>query len=67
MCKENEKTKLILESDNNRYVSEMNWDANIDELLSSFYGMCVSATYNPIMVLKHMKEFAEEHLDSFEN
>ena len=67
MCNENEKTKLILESDNNRYVSEMNWDANIDELLSSFYGMCVSATYSPITVLKQMKEFAEEHLDAFEN
>ena len=66
MCKD-KKTILTLENNGYKFNSEMSWDANMEDLLDSFYGMCVSATFNPLTVLEAMKEFSESHLEVFEN
>ena len=60
-----EKTILSLEMNGNKHITELSWDAGIDELVHSFYGACISATFSPRSVLEYMKEFAEENLDAY--
>ena len=56
------KTRLILETNDNRYIWESPYaDANMDEILNALYGLCVGATWQPETVIKCMKEFADEH------
>lgn len=62
---ENEKTILTIEQNNMKFISEMPWDASMDDLLDAFYGLCVSATFTPKTILTHMKEFAEEKLEAY--
>ena len=58
---------LTLESSGKKYTAELKWDADIDTLIETFYGLCITSTYHPLTVLKHMKSFSEESLDSFKN
>lgn len=62
---ENEKTILTIEHNNMKFISEMPWDAGMDDMLDVFYGLCVSATFAPKTILSHMKEFAEEKLEAY--
>lgn len=62
---ENEKTILTIEQNNMKFISEMSWDAGMDDILDAFYGLCVSATFTPKTILTHMKEFAEEKLEAY--
>ena len=61
---ENKPVKLTLESGDVKLTSEMNWDAPMDDLLNSFYGLCIGATWHPTSVLETMAEFASEKLES---
>lgn len=61
-----ENTKLTLESYGNVYRFEANHsDSDMDELLYAFYGLLTAATWSPKTILEGMKEFAEEHLETF--
>ena len=62
---ENEKTILSIEQNNMKFISEMSWDAGMDDILDAFYGLCVSATFTPKTILTHMKEFAEEKFEAY--
>lgn len=59
---ENNKTVISLEHDGCKHTSELPWDANLNDLLNAFFGLCVSATFYPNSILECMKEFAEERL-----
>ena len=59
----NEKTILSLTINGNKYSAEMNWDVNIDTMLDSFYGMCISATFQERTILEAMRDFAESKLE----
>ena len=56
---------LTLECGGVKITSEMAWDANIEDLLNSFYGLCVGATFHPEALVKSMQEWAEEKQASF--
>ena len=56
--------RLTLEINDQKISVEMPWDVPIDDMLSTFYGMCITATWQPVTVLKNMKEFAEEKLET---
>ena len=60
-----EKTILSLEMNGYKHSSELSWDANMYELLESFFGMCVSATFSPKTVLEVMNEFSKDKLEAF--
>lgn len=62
---ENEKTILTMESNDMKFISEMPWDAGMDDILDAFYGLCVSATFAPKTILTHMREFAQEKLEAY--
>lgn len=62
---ENKPTILTLECGGVKLTSEMRWDANIEDLLNSFYGLCVGATFHPEALVKVMQEWAEEKQASF--
>ena len=63
MMGHNEKTILSLTINGNKYSAEMNWDVNIDAMLDSFYGMCISATFQERIILEAMRDFAESKLE----
>ena len=63
MMEHNEKTTLSLTINGNKYSAEMNWDVNIDAMLDSFYGMCISATFQERTILEAMRDFAESKLE----
>ena len=56
--------KLTLEINDQKISVEMPWDVPIDDMLTAFYGACVTATWQPITILEHMKDFAEEKLEA---
>lgn len=56
--------RLTLEINDQKISVEMPWDVPIGDMLSTFYGMCVTATWQPVTVLEYMKEFAEEKLEA---
>ncbi len=60
-----EKTILTLESNGCKFTAEMNWDAGMNDLLESFNGLCVAATFSPKTILKCMQEFATEKLEAY--
>ena len=62
---ENKPTILTIECGGVKITSEMVWDASIEDLLNSFYGLCVGATFNPEALVKTMQEWAEEQQNSF--
>lgn len=55
---------LTLEINDQKISVEMPWDAPIDDMLTAFYGACVTATWQPVTILEHMKSFAEEKLEA---
>ena len=61
-----EKTVLTLEHADRKVSTELNWDASMEDLLDAFYGACITTTWHPTTILEGMKEFAEEHLETFE-
>ena len=67
MLPENQPTKITIEANGFKHSSELNWDASIDDLIQSFYGLCIAASWIPTTVLENMKSFAEEHLDAYGN
>ena len=64
--KEPEKTIVTLESHGKKHSSELNWDAGIYDILNAFYGLCVAATFDPVQVVKGMREWSEEKCENFE-
>lgn len=44
-------------------VETENEDVCIDEYISIFYGLLVTATFNPSGIIEGFKEFVEEHND----
>lgn len=62
---ENKSTILTLECEGIKLSSVMAWDASIEDLLNSFYGLCVGATFNPEALVEAMQEWAEEKQNSF--
>lgn len=67
MSFENEKTILTLTMNGIKMSWEGNWDANMDDLLSAFYGLCVGHTFLPESVIGVMKDFALERMPEIEN
>ena len=63
---ENSPTKLIIEHADNKITAELPWDANLDDLLDAFYGLCVAHTYHPISILTHMEDWLRERMDGIE-
>lgn len=63
MMEHNEKTILSLTIYGNKYSAEMNWDVNMDAMLDSFYGMCISATFQEQTILEAMRDFAKSKLE----
>lgn len=61
-----EKIKLTIETNKNKHTSEINWDANLEDLLDAFYGLCVAATYDPITVCAEMKKWSEAKCNNFD-
>lgn len=57
-----EKTILTLEHADRKIVAEMSWDADMDDLLDAFYGLCVGVTWRANTVLEAMKQYAEDRL-----
>ena len=58
----NGKTIISLEQSGNKHISELPWDASIEDMLDSFYGLCVAATFHPKNILEYMKDWSEERL-----
>ena len=56
----NEPTKLTLEHDGNKFIAELPWDADMDDLTNAFYALCIGATFNPSTVLDGMGEWLAE-------
>ena len=56
------KTRLVYENDNNRSIWESPYnDVSMEDILDAFFGMMVSATWQPITVIEAMRDFAAEH------
>lgn len=56
------KTKLTLETNDNRYIWESPYvDVSMEDILDAFVGMLVSATWQPSTIVKCFKEYAEDH------
>jgi hypothetical protein len=64
MYRKPENTKLILESNGNKYTSELPWDVSADQLIESFYGMTIASSFHPLTILNCMKEFADNNLET---
>lgn len=59
MIRDNEKTILSLEHAGYKHTSELPWDASLDDIFDSLYGLCTAATFRPESVLDGMKEWLE--------
>lgn len=57
-------TILSLRHHDMDHQSTLPWDANMEDILQAVYGLCIAATWNPILVLECMKQFAEEQLEA---
>ena len=56
------KTRLVYENDENRYIWESPYnDVSMEDILDAFFGMMVSATWQPITVIEAMRDFVAEH------
>lgn len=58
---------LSIESDGKKYTSEMNWDASMEDILQSFYGLLIATSYMPDTILRNMKEFSENVIEALNN
>lgn len=59
-------TKITLEALGHKHSSELSWDASIVDILDSFYGLCIAATFHPESILNVMKDWVEEKMDGME-
>lgn len=64
---DNESTKLTLEHNGTKFIAELPWDANMDDLTNAFYALCIGATFNPSTVLDGMGEWLAERTPSLLN
>lgn len=56
------KTKLTFETNDNRFSWESPYiDSSMEDILDAFYGMMVSATWQPETILRAMQDFVYEH------
>lgn len=55
---------LTLEMNDQKITIEMPWDVPIGDMITAFYGACVTATWQPVTILEYMKSFAEEKLEA---
>lgn len=63
--KQDDKFIITMEqTDGKKMVTELSWEAGMDDVLEAFYGMCVGLTWAPVTVLEAMKDFADERLDN---
>lgn len=56
----NEPTKISLSHGGKTHTSELNWDADMYDMLQAFYGLCVASSWNPEQVVRGMYEFVQE-------
>ena len=58
------KTRLVYETENDRYIWESPYmDVDMQDILDAFFGMLVSATWQPSTIVNAMKDFVDEHND----
>lgn len=50
------------QTDGKKMITELSWDAGMDDILEAVYGMCIGLTFHPSTVLEVMKDFADERL-----
>jgi hypothetical protein len=57
---------LTLEMNDQKITIEMPGDVPIGDMITAFYGACVTATWQPVTILEYMKmkRFAEEKLEA---
>lgn len=56
------KTRLVFETENDRYIWESPYvDVSMEDILDAFFGMLVSATWQPETVISCMRDYAEDH------
>lgn len=60
MFNENKPTVLKFEHGGVTQTVELPWDANMEQILQAFYGMCISSTWMPSTVIESMYEFAKD-------
>jgi hypothetical protein len=60
-----ENTKLSLESHGQKYTAELNWDCNCEDLLESFLGLSVAATFPYKTVVETMYFWAKNQLNTY--
>lgn len=61
---QNDKFIITMEqTDGKKMVTELSWEAGMDDILEAFYGMCIGLTWAPSIVLEAMKDFVDERLD----
>jgi hypothetical protein len=58
------KTILSLESNGKKFSAELNWDAGLEDLMDSFYGLCVCATFNPKNIVEYMNSYSQSMIDA---
>ena len=62
------KTRLVYETENDRYIWESPYmDVDMQDILDAFFGMLVSATWQPITIINAMKDFVDEHHDMLDS
>ena len=58
------KTKLVYETEDDRYIWESPYmDVDMQDILDAFFGMLVSATWQPTTIINAMQDFVYEHND----
>lgn len=62
--KQPEETKISIEMDGNKYEAILPWDCDYETLLTAFYGLTISATFQPLTALNTMKDFSNNNLEA---
>lgn len=58
------KTRLVYETEDDRYIWESPYmDVDMQDILDAFFGMLVSATWQPTTIINAMQDFVCEHND----
>lgn len=58
-------TKLSFEHHDKKYTAELPWDANMDMVIETVYGLCTCMGFLPSTIIQGMAEFAEEKMEYF--
>lgn len=51
------------QTDGKKMITELSWEAGMDDILEAVYGMCIGLTFHPNTVLGAMKDFVDERLE----